>query len=111
MMFTAANKFIGVSRDIAPPISMGDPYWDQTSVLMHMDSGAFPDVKNHTTSIVGTVTLDTTIKKFGTGSARHPGGTGNALEIQNNQGFNFGSDDFTIEAQLYVEALGTNGAI
>ena len=52
---------------------------------------------------VGNVQIDTTTKKFGTGSLEFDG-TGDYLTVLNNPAFSFGTGDFTIECWVYIAA-------
>jgi len=55
---------------------------------------------------VGNAQINTTIKKYGTGSIAFDG-TGDYLDIPNYADFGFGTGDFTIEFWLYINSPGT----
>jgi hypothetical protein len=50
---------------------------------------------------VGNAQIDTTTKKYGTGSMKFDG-TGDYLTVPNNPAFSFGTGDFTIECWVYI---------
>lgn len=79
------NKIIQVSN-------LSDAY---SVVLMHMDTASFLDEKGKTVTVNG-VSLDTTNKKFGDGSALSDG-IDDELSFANNVAFNWGSGDWTID--------------
>ena len=54
----------------------------------------------HTPTVSGAVHTDTAIKKFGTASAQFDG-TGDYLTVAHDAGFNFGSEEFCVEAYIY----------
>ena len=58
---------------------------------------------NFQLTLNGDAKLNTTITKYGSGSASFDG-NGDYLTIANNDAFNFGTGDFTIEAWVYLES-------
>jgi lambda repressor-like predicted transcriptional regulator len=73
-----------------------------TKALLHMDEGTFKDELGHTITNSG-VTLDTTNKVFGNGSAYFNGSS--YLTIPASSDFNFGINDFTIDFRFRVNSL------
>jgi alpha-tubulin suppressor-like RCC1 family protein len=80
------------------------------SLLLHMDgtngSTTFTDSSRNNLSAArfGNANINTTIKKFGTGSAFFDG-VGDYLYIQSNKAFGFENYDFTLEAWIYPTAM------
>lgn len=86
------------------------------SLLMHMDgtegSTVFTDSSpyNHSITNVGSVSVDTADKKFGTGSALFGAVAGKRLVIPHHSAFQLnGNVPFTIEAQVKLDAYTTVG--
>jgi len=87
----------------------GDPFWSDVILLLSMDGS------NGSTTIVdsgpnafsvtanGTAAISTAQAKFG--QSLLCGGSGNHISIPQNDAFNFGSGDFTVEAWLYITAF------
>lgn len=82
-----------------------DFWWDQLSLLLHMDGAdggtTFTDVKGHTVTVGGAVTTETTLPKFGTACGDFPGADADKLTLSTGNfppaNANFGSGNFTIE--------------
>lgn len=70
-----------------------------TVLLMHMDSSAFPDVCGNVVSNYGGITLNTTNKKFGAGSA-YSNGNFKYLYVPPSPQLNFGAGPFTIDCWI-----------
>ena len=74
-----------------------------TVLLLNMNgtdaSTTFSDVEQHTVTPSGNAQVDTAQKKFGTASGLFDG-AGDYLSIADSNEFEFGADDFTIEAQI-----------
>jgi hypothetical protein len=62
----------------------------------------YPTAKSITRG--GSVSIDTTVSKFGTGSAAFTGTDGQYLQINNAASFNLGSSSFTIEMWVYLSS-------
>lgn len=83
-----------------------DPFINNVSLLMHMDgangSTTFTDssINNLVFTRTGTPLINTTIKKFGTGSGFFDS-SGDFLSLASNSLFGFGTGDFTIEMWIY----------
>ena len=75
-----------------------------TKVLMHMNESTLKDEVGHNVTNISGVTLNSTTKKFGVGSAYFNGTS--YLSVENSTDFQFGSSNFTIE--MWVN-LGTSG--
>lgn len=82
--------------------TVGDPYWDQVVLLMHMDNAELKDEKSHPATISGTVQYNTEFKKFDTGSAKFIGTS--YLSFADSDDWNFASRDFTIEFNVMISA-------
>jgi len=88
------------------PPAPGDPYWANVELLLHCDgtdgSTTFTDSSDsaHTVTAIGNAQVDTSEKKFGTGSGLFDGN--DYLSIPDDAGFDFGSGDFTLECWCYV---------
>ena len=95
-MFMATS---GVSVVTPPTSEFADPYFDNVELLLHGDgtsgsttiTDSSPD--NKTVTVVGNAQIDTTVKKFGTGSIEFDG-TNSTLTLASGL---IGSGDFTIE--------------
>ena len=73
-----------------------------TSFLLNFQNAAVLDnAMMAVPETVGNAQIDTTIKKYGTGSLEFDG-TGDYLTVPNNVAFNFGTGDFTIELWVYI---------
>ena len=80
-----------------------------TKLLMHMDDSNFTDVCGHTVTNNG-VTLDTSIKKFGTGSAKF-NGTSSYLSLPTSIDWNLGNRDFEIKANVTLNSIASTGTL
>lgn len=85
-----------------------DPYFAQVSLLLHNDTFAFADSSsyNHTVQLYPdslSVLLDTSIKKFGAGSAHFPFGPSTMI-IADAPEFDLSTGDWTIEGQVRFDS-------
>jgi hypothetical protein len=96
------------------PIVTGTQYdynYAQVSLLLNGDgtngSTTFTDLSSSPKTItnIGSVTVNTTTKKFGTGSIAFSGS--NYLTVPCNPIFDFGTGDFTLESWVYVAPSAT----
>jgi len=88
-----------------------DPYFSSVSILLHFndtdgstnitDSG--PNSK--IIAVQGSAEIDTAQSKFGGSSLMVPGGTGDGLQIADDDIFEFGSGDFTLETFIRFTSL------
>lgn len=89
---------------------VGDPYFADVSLLLHMDgtngSTTFTDNSQNTFTVTPTsATVNTSVVKYGTGSvALHA----SRLDVASSSQFAFGTEDFTIEAWVYVNSWGSS---
>lgn len=76
-----------------------------TKLLLHMNSD-FSDSSdsNHTPTVNG-ATIDTGIKKFGAGSGKFVSASNQYISYPDHADWAFGSDDFTIDAQIRFSSL------
>ena len=82
-----------------------------TSLLCNFTNASIKDVTGRNVlETVGNAQVDTTTVKYGTGAMEFDG-TGDYLNIPDSDQFAFGSGDFTIEAWIYPNSLGTYNAI
>lgn len=86
--------------------SLGDPYFKDVVILLHGDgtngSTTFTDSSRNalTVTAVGDAQIDTTTKKFGTGSMEFDG-SGDYLTVSHTAEQVLGTDPFTIEMWVY----------
>ena len=91
------------------PATIGDPNFADVELLLHGDgtSGSTTitdsSLNGITVTANGNAQIDTTIKKFGTGSIEFDG-TGDYLTAPDDAAWDLGSSDFTIEAFVYPTA-------
>ena len=88
----------------------------QASLLLNMNgsngSTSFTDssINNFSISRIGDTVISTTESKFG-GSAAYFDGNGDRLTIANSPLFNFSTNDFTVEAWIYMTNIDTQNGI
>lgn len=103
--FTPQYRTLGIAA-----AKIGDPYYNDVSLLLHMDgsngSTTFIDSskKNLVVTPNGNVQLNTSIKRLGSASAYFDG-TGDFLTLDGSEGFSFGSGDFTVEMWFRLNTL------
>jgi hypothetical protein len=98
---------------LAKDYTEGDRYFSNVSLLLHGDgtngsttiTDSSPTPK--TVTVVGNAQISTAQSKFGGASIAFDG-TGDYLTIPSNADFNFDTGDFTIEAWVRLNALGTS---
>lgn len=87
--------------------TIGDPYWDNVVLAMHMDgannSTSFVDEKGKLVTAVGNAKISTAQSKFGGASALFDG-TGDYLSIADSDDFWFGAGNYTVEGWARVPA-------
>jgi hypothetical protein len=117
-------RYSDVARWTAPftaPAPGGAPYGPDpvldvnTKLLMHFDSTTTvtdsSPYAHGTATTIGTGVGSTGAQiKFGNGSCVFPGGT-NCLQYADNPDWNFGANDFTVEAWMFPTALATDSTI
>jgi hypothetical protein len=100
------------------PIVTGTVYdynYPQVSLLLNGDgtngSTVFKDLSSSpkTVTNTGSVAVNTSVKKFGTGSMAFNGG--NYLSVPTSSAFSLGTNDFTIECWLYFTSNAANQTI
>lgn len=91
-----------LARRQAPPT---DPYFASVSLLLHFD-GAFTDSSGDDVAVTttGDVSISTTTKKFGTGSAYFDGNS-DYLVVASDNVAQLGAGDFTVEMWAYPLTL------
>lgn len=85
-----------------------DPYFDNVVLLLHNDTFAFADDSSygHTVQLFPNsldVLLDTSIKKFGAGSANFPFGT-STMVVAHGTELDFSTGDWTVETWAYLNS-------
>ncbi len=80
----------------------GDPHWDSVVALLHFD-GDFSDETGRIWTPYGGAAIDTEVAVFGS-SGVFPSGT-SRISTPSHEDFDFGSEDFTIEAFVYPSSL------
>jgi hypothetical protein len=89
--------------------TVADPYYNYTSLLLHMDgtntSTSFVDSGPNALAVTaaGNAQISTAQSKYGGASGYFDGSTG-YLSLTGNSSFQFGTGDFTIEAWVYISA-------
>jgi hypothetical protein len=90
----------------------GDIYFNDVSLLLHCDgtngSTTFTDSSNNNLTVTanGNAQISTAQHKFG-GASAYFDGTGDYLSIPNNDAFELGSSDFTIEFFIKPDTINT----
>lgn len=91
-----------------------DSYWDNVSLLLHMDgsngSTTFTDSSSNALTVTanGNAQISTALSKFSGASATFDG-SGDYLSIADTVALELGTSDFTIECWLYLAADVTTG--
>ena len=82
-----------------------------TSLLTNFTNGAiFDNAMMNDLETVGNAQISTSVVKYGTGSLAFDG-TGDYLSTRSTPNLSFGSGDFTIEAWVYANSLGSYNAV
>lgn len=104
--FTGTIKFpLGTPIELSSTTTPGDAYFANVSLLLHMDGSGFVDSSSYNNVMTnnGTVTYDTSIKKFGTGSAHFQFGP-SSLTTPSGPQFDLSTGDWTIEAWVRFDS-------
>ena len=89
----------------------GDEFFPNVSLLLNGDgtdgSTAISDLSNNSLSLTisGNTQIDTTIKKYGTGSIQFDGNA-DYIQLPNDNALSMGTGDFTIEFWVYSQTSG-----
>jgi hypothetical protein len=109
-----SNEHVVAERaGIWPKSPLEDPYFQNVSLLLHMDGGNGSTTLTDSSSNALTVTangsaqISTTDPKFGTG-ALTLGGNGDYLTVSSNSALSLGSEDWTIECFVYLNSGNSN---
>lgn len=78
-----------------------------TKLMLHMNDSSFKSRDGRIPVNVGNVSLDTSVKKFGNGSAKFTSIMNQYLEFPYSQDWHFGNEDFTID--FWFRAVTLNG--
>lgn len=82
-------------------VTVGDPYWNNVVLAMHMDDAGLTDVKGHALTLNGGVTRSSAQSMFG-GYSAYFDGVDDYIALPEAD-FAFGTGDFTIEFFIYVD--------
>jgi len=99
-----------VARRAAIWPTTGDPYWNDVSLLLHMDgsngSTTFTDSSSNALTVTasGDAQISTAQSKFG-GAAGYFDGTGDYVTVTHSSVLDLGSGDFTVEMWIYPADL------
>ncbi len=111
-MSVLQQLFFSTFGSSAPPPAPVDPYYSDVSLLLHMDgtsgSTTFTDNSSSPKTVTanGNTAVNTSIFKYGTGSALFDG-SGGYLQIPYSSDFNLSSVDFTIELWFNANSFAT----
>jgi hypothetical protein len=89
----------------------GDPLWNLLSAGLHLSGShgatSFPDVKGHSFTRTGNVTISTAQNRFagGEGSAYFPGGASDRIVASASPDFSFTGTSLSISASIYPLAM------
>lgn len=85
----------------------GDPYWNETVLLLHCDGSSIVDQKGHAVTVVGnTVTSAAQYAPLtGNTKAAYFDGSGDRLSFAASADWDFSAGNFTIEFQCYPTSL------
>lgn len=89
----------GLQATVGSAPATGDPYFQDVALLLHLD-GNYNDVKGHTLTAVGSPSFTTGKFSQGVNLSTQM----SYLSMPSSNDFNFGSNDFTIEAWVYPTA-------
>lgn len=109
------HEFLIASKRIQrEPLPDNDPYIDKVTLLMHMEgahgSTTFVDSTGlNTLTAFAPAIISTAQSRFGASSAFFDG-VGGYVNGPNRPGYSFGTDDFTIEAWVYLSLAGQDAA-
>lgn len=76
-------------------------YNSYLKLLMHFNETTPSDEQGHSVTSTGGITLNTTIKKFGAGSAYFPSAETGKISIADSSDWNFGTGDWTVTYWTY----------
>lgn len=97
-----------------PSAGSGDPYWANTSSLLHFDgsngSTSFTDEKGKIWTPSGNAQISTAQSRFG-GASGYFDGTGDWIDVAPSTDYQFGTGPFTIEGFFYSLPRSQNRAI
>jgi hypothetical protein len=110
------NGFIGgmrISNVIRSNVVPTGPYTSDANTKLlvnYTNAGIFDNTGKNNLETVGNAQIDTTTKKFGTGSMEFDG-TGDVLVAKYSPDYDVSNGDFTIECWAYFNALGNDQII
>jgi hypothetical protein len=100
--YIAGFKYVvGTAETITVPTA---PPTGGTALLNFTNAGIFDNTGKNNLETVGNAQIDTTTKKYGTGSMEFDG-NGDYVVAPNSVDFAFGTGDFTVEGWVYTTSL------
>jgi hypothetical protein len=111
MRFVKGSDVYGVSNTTITVPTSPSTAITNTSLLLNFTNGAiFDNTGKHVLETIDNAQIDTTTKKYGTGSIDLDG-TGDWILIRDSQELDFGSGDFTFECWLYWTLASTTALV
>jgi hypothetical protein len=99
------------TTNFTPPTTPLTAITNTSLLLSGTNAGVFDSAIKNDLVTVGSVQIDTTTKKYGTGSIKFNGTTDYLLTPDTSGFYDFGTDDFTVEAWVYVNSFSTDNNI
>lgn len=96
------------STTLTVPTSPATSITNTSLLLNFTNAGIFDNTAENTLETIGTLQINTTTKKYGTGSIYFDGSSG-YLTLPLNNNFSFGAADFTLEFWMYSSGVSTAG--
>ena len=115
-MWSPNEQSVAQRAGIWPEVQIGDPYFANVSLLLHMDgtngSTTFTDSSSNgfTVTANGNAEVATANPKFGSGSLALDGSY-DYLTPPANNAFQLGTGDFTVECWVYVNSGNSNNGL
>jgi hypothetical protein len=94
------------TANFTPPTAPLTAITNTSLLLSGTNAGIFDNAANNVLETIGNAQISTSVTKFGTGSMSFDG-TGDWLTAPNNVNLQLGTDNFTIEGWVYLNAIGT----
>lgn len=99
--YIADAQMIAGVEDSSVPTAPSTNVSGTTLLCNFTNAGIFDNTAFNNLETVGNAQIDTTTKKYGTGSLEFDG-TGDYLQLSDRTNFDFGTGDFTIECWVYL---------
>jgi len=102
-MFAATKAF----STFGGALDLGDPYWANVTLLLRYNGSLFADASSYSHTVTTNGSVTTTTGPFtGTIGAVFNGNTDNYLQLADSAGWDFSTDDFTVETWIYLTSTG-----